>query len=74
MSVNEATINYITLAVPNRRRNRFTAFIIHALGCWHLEMGRPITASGETYRACVNCGARRCFDEETWKTKGPYYF
>ena len=44
------------------------------LGCPHKEMSRPFSRQGETYRVCINCGARRTFDQKTWKPVGPYYF
>jgi hypothetical protein len=43
-------------------------------GCPHKEMSRPFSRQGETYRVCINCGARRSFDGETWNSSGPYYF
>lgn len=43
-------------------------------GCWHLHMGWPITAGSKTYRACLDCGARRRFDPDSWTTHGPFYF
>jgi len=46
----------------------------NALGCPHKEMSRPFSRQGETYRVCINCGARRNFDRQTWKQTGPYYF
>jgi len=38
------------------------------------HMGRPISGDGETYRACLDCCARRRFDPERWLMYGPYYF
>jgi hypothetical protein len=49
-------------------------FFVRLVGCWHLEMGRPVTLGGETYRACLDCGARRRFDTNRWSMHGPYYF
>lgn len=43
-------------------------------GCQHKEMSRPFSRQGETYRACINCGARRTFDESTWNSSGRHYF
>jgi hypothetical protein len=43
-------------------------------GCPHKEMSRPFSRQGETYRVCINCGARRSFDDTTWNSSGPYYF
>lgn len=47
--------------------------VARVFGCWHVNMSRPFTRDGETYRACVECGARRRFDTERWETVGPYY-
>jgi len=43
-------------------------------GCWHKRLGRPITSQRSTYRACLECGARRNFNTEEYKTSGPFYF
>jgi len=49
--------------------------IVSALfGCWHWNQSRPITVAGDTYRTCLQCGARRRFDKERMKPFGPYYF
>jgi hypothetical protein len=42
-------------------------------GCWHLQMGRPMTLGTATHRACTKCGMRRDFDLNTWKMQGRYY-
>lgn len=42
--------------------------------CWHTDMSRPFTRGPETYRACLDCGARRKFNLADWKMQGPYYF
>ena len=55
------------LSVPGR----LTALLF---GCWHLKMSRPFTRNSETYRSCLECGARRKFNLESWKMHGPYYF
>jgi len=46
----------------------------NVFGCPHKEMSRPFSRQGETYRVCINCGARRTFDQKSWKPTGPYYF
>ena len=43
-------------------------------GCWHSEMSRPFSSEGQTYRACVNCGARRQFNIASWETQGGFYY
>jgi hypothetical protein len=42
-------------------------------GCWHREMSLPFTRGNETYRTCVNCGARRRFDLQRWTMVGGFY-
>ncbi|HEX8708190.1 MAG TPA: hypothetical protein VF723_08115 [Pyrinomonadaceae bacterium] len=49
-------------------------YITRLFGCWHTEMSRPFTHEGESYRACLNCGAHRLFDTQSWEMRGPYYY
>jgi hypothetical protein len=49
-------------------------WLARVFGCWHMEMGRPRTLGGETYRACLDCGAHRRFDAHRWEMKGEYYY
>ena len=48
--------------------------LIRVFRCRHARMGQPITLAGETYRACVACGARRLFDTEKWDCYGRYFY
>ena len=46
-------------------------------GCWHKRLSRPFTQNGGrkvSYRACLECGARRKFDTDSFKTSGPFYY
>lgn len=43
-------------------------------GCWHKVLSRPFTNRNASYRACLNCGARKRFDANTLETKGPFYY
>jgi hypothetical protein len=43
-------------------------------GCWHREMSKPFTHERQSYRACLNCGARRNFDTAQWRMVGSFYF
>ncbi|MEZ5347190.1 MAG: hypothetical protein R2681_16710 [Pyrinomonadaceae bacterium] len=43
-------------------------------GCWHKTLSRPFTNRSASYRACLNCGARKHFDANTLKTFGPFYY
>jgi hypothetical protein len=37
-------------------------------------MSRPFTRGEETYRVCLDCGARRDFDAASWEMVGDYYY
>lgn len=43
-------------------------------GCWHKRLARPITRNRVSYQACLECGARRKFDTERFRTSGPFYY
>jgi hypothetical protein len=43
-------------------------------GCWHEELSRPFGKGRASYRACLNCGARKHFDPNTFVTSGSFYF
>jgi hypothetical protein len=55
------------------RVNRVSNVFRRVLGCWHRRMSLPFTRGNETYRTCVDCGARRRFDVEQWRMVGPFY-
>ena len=43
-------------------------------GCWHKDLSRPFTDRKSSYRACLECGARKHFDAENLKTFGSFYY
>lgn len=43
-------------------------------GCWHKQLSRPMTRKSLSYRSCLDCGARRKFDTESFKTLGPFFY
>jgi hypothetical protein len=49
-------------------------FIASLFGCWHEELSRPFTDNEGSYRVCLECGARRMFDTESFKTLGRFYY
>jgi hypothetical protein len=49
-------------------------WLTRLFGCWHTEMSRPFTQDKKTYRACLDCGARRDFDPARWEMVGDYYY
>ncbi|HEY6246038.1 MAG TPA: hypothetical protein VIX17_18965 [Pyrinomonadaceae bacterium] len=54
--------------------SRLRAALPMLLGCWHRNLGRPFTRDDESYRACLDCGARRRFDLTSWRMSGPFFF
>ncbi len=69
--------NLIAEALINRPEEPFgqkIGFLGKLFGCWHKELGRPFTNKRLSYRACMECGARRQFDTRSFKTSGPYYY
>ena len=51
-----------------------TGFITKLFGCWHKEMSRPFSLHGQTYRTCLDCGARRHFNVGSWEMQGDFYY
>jgi hypothetical protein len=49
-------------------------FIGKLFGCWHKNLSRPFTNQHASYRACLQCGARKKFDTKTLKTSGDFYY
>jgi hypothetical protein len=43
-------------------------------GCWHSKMTWPIGVQGYSYQVCLNCGAVRLFDEDTFSAYGPFRY
>ncbi len=48
--------------------------LVRLFGCWHTEMSRPFTLRSESYRVCLECGAHRHFNTQTWEMTGPFYY
>lgn len=61
-------------AEPKGLTAQLSNWLTRVLGCWHTEMSRPFTRDGESYRACLECGARRQFDSASWEMVGAYYY
>lgn len=52
---------------------RMDSAVTRIFGCWHGQLSLPFTRGKETYRTCVNCGARRRFDLDQWTMVGDFY-
>ena len=37
-------------------------------------MSWPVRASGHSYQVCLGCGAKRLFDEDAFRSYGPYSY
>ena len=69
--------NRIAESVINRTNGAFgkkIGVVGKIFGCWHNELSRPFTNKSGSYRACLNCGARKPFDTQTLKTFGSFYY
>jgi hypothetical protein len=51
-----------------------SSWLTRIFGCWHREMSRPFTHDRESYRVCLDCGARRKFDASRWEMVGDFYY
>jgi hypothetical protein len=61
-------------ARPKGLTAQLSTWLTRVFGCRHKEMSRPFTRDGESYRACLECGARRKFDSARWEMVGAYYY
>ena len=69
--------NRIAASLINRTEGSFgkpIGIIGKLFGCWHKNLTKPITSRRSTYRACVECGARREFDTTEFRSTGPFCY
>jgi hypothetical protein len=62
------------VGAPTGLTGQLSNWLTRVFGCWHSEMSRPFTHDGESYRTCLECGARRNFDSSRWEMVGAYYY
>ena len=43
-------------------------------GCWHRKMSWPVRYRDRSYQVCLGCGIKRLFDEEAFRSYGPYSY
>ena len=43
-------------------------------GCWHQKMSWPIRVQEHSYQVCLGCGIKRLFDEQNFRSYGPYSY
>ena len=69
--------NTIAASLINRTRGSFgekIGLVASVFGCWHKRLTRPISDKNMSYRACLDCGARKKFNAEEFRTTGPFYY
>ncbi len=69
--------NRIAESIINRTDGAFgkkIGVVGKIFGCWHNKLSRPFTNRGGSYRACLDCGARKPFDTQTLRTFGSFYY
>ena len=68
--------NYGHFRTGNAQASKKTnpGLMARLFGCRHNQMSRPFSVNGQSYRSCVDCGARRQFNVDSWKMQGDYYY
>jgi hypothetical protein len=69
--------NLIAISKEDRTDNAMgepIGFFGKLFGCWHKDLSRPFTGKRQSYRVCLECGARKEFDASNLKTFGPFYY
>jgi len=69
--------NTIAAALINRTRGPVgekIGVMASLFGCWHKRLTRPMGDKDMSYCTCLDCGARKRFDTEEFRTAGPFYY
>jgi hypothetical protein len=74
MSSGQAIINVHSHVGQVAARGGIGGWLTSLLGCRHKEMSRPFSSQGQTYRSCLECGARRQFNVGRWEMQGDFYY
>ena len=43
-------------------------------GCWHRRLSWPVRSEGYSYQVCLGCGVKRLFDEQRFRSYGPFQY
>ncbi len=43
-------------------------------GCWHRRMSWPVRMQCHSYQVCLECGVKRLFDEDNFRSYGPFRY
>jgi len=72
--------------IENRRKSRWLwpigitatgltgVAVVLLRGCWHRKMSWPVRSQGYAYQVCLSCGIKRLFDENAFRSYGPYRY
>jgi hypothetical protein len=60
--------------INNQVFGRKLSIITKLFGCRHEDISRPFANGTAIYRSCLQCGARRQFNFNTFETYGNFYF
>jgi len=60
--------------INNEVFGREVGLITRLIGCYHRDLSRPQSESGTAYKTCLNCGARKPFNTETFESGGKFYY
>jgi hypothetical protein len=74
MQTHQAIVNNSYVKQNNPSGGAIGGLVTRLFGCWHRQMSRPFSSQGQTYRACLNCGARRQFNVRRWEMQGSFYY
>lgn len=50
------------------------AAVLLLRGCWHSKMSWPVRMQGVAYQVCLGCGVKRLFDENRFRSYGPFSY
>jgi hypothetical protein len=50
------------------------AAVVAFRGCWHRKMSWPVRSEDCSYQVCLGCGIKRLFDENEFRSYGPYHY
>lgn len=53
---------------------RKPGLISRLIGCSHKNLSRPFIEGKTAYKSCLDCGARKQFDPETFESYGTFYY
>lgn len=62
------------VVIDKRVFGKRVGLLVKFFGCEHRNISRPFTEGKVNYRTCLQCGARRQFNPDTFETFGEFYY